>query len=155
MAKEDAIAKHQLIASRAHSGYPPPWLLTREHTPSSSLLGRFPPWAHYVNYPQPADCARWHRALSKLQRSLRNVVWQQSIQADWKKSGVLPWLVWLSGLSAGLQTKRSLVGFPVRTHTWVVSQVPSWGHSKGNRSMYLLHINVSLPLTFSLPSPVS
>ena len=32
-----------------------------------------------------------------------------------------PWLVWLGGLSAGLQTKRSLVRFPVRAHAWVMS----------------------------------
>ena len=31
---------------------------------------------------------------------------------------------WLSGLSAGLQTKGSLVQFPVRAHTWVMVQVP-------------------------------
>ena len=29
---------------------------------------------------------------------------------------ILPWLVWLSGLSAGLRTKGSLVRFPVRAH---------------------------------------
>ena len=30
-----------------------------------------------------------------------------------------PWLVWLSGLSAGLWTKESPVRFPVRAHAWV------------------------------------
>ena len=35
-----------------------------------------------------------------------------------------PWLVWLSGLSASLQTKGLLVRFPGRTHAWVGSQVP-------------------------------
>ena len=29
-----------------------------------------------------------------------------------------PGLVWLSGLSASLQTKGSLVGFPGRAHAW-------------------------------------
>ena len=38
-----------------------------------------------------------------------------------------PWLVWLSGLSAGLQTKGSLVQLPVRVHAWVAGQVPSGG----------------------------
>ena len=28
----------------------------------------------------------------------------------------LPWLLWLSGLSTGLQTKGSPVGFPVRAY---------------------------------------
>ena len=31
---------------------------------------------------------------------------------------MMPWLVWLSGLSATLQTKGSLVQFPDRAHTW-------------------------------------
>ena len=34
---------------------------------------------------------------------------------DFKKNKIfLPWLAWLSGLSAGLQTKRLLVQFPVK-----------------------------------------
>ena len=43
-----------------------------------------------------------------------------------------PGLVWLSGLSAGGKPKGSLVQFPVRAHAWVVGQVPSGGHVKGN-----------------------
>ena len=35
-----------------------------------------------------------------------------------------PWLVWLNGLHAGLQTKGSLL-FLVRAHARVVGQVPS------------------------------
>ena len=40
-----------------------------------------------------------------------------------------PWLVWLSGLSARLQTKHLPVQFPVSAHVWVASQVPrsGWG----------------------------
>ena len=37
------------------------------------------------------------------------------------------WLVWLSGLSAGLRTKGSPVGFPVRAHAWLMGQVPWQG----------------------------
>ena len=58
------------------------------------------------------------------------------------------WLVWLSGLSASLQTKGSPVQFPVRAHAWVVGQVPSRGRARGNRWMFL-------SLSFSLPSPLS
>ena len=36
-----------------------------------------------------------------------------------------PWLVWLSGLSASLRTKESLVRFLVVAHAWVVGQVRS------------------------------
>ena len=57
-----------------------------------------------------------------------------------------PWLVWLSGLSASLGTKESLVQFPVRTHSWVVGQVPRCGVRKRQP-----HIDVSLSL---FPSPL-
>ena len=43
-----------------------------------------------------------------------------------------PWLVWLSGLSAGLRTKGSPVWFPVRAHAWVAGQVPSGGAQEAN-----------------------
>ena len=52
-----------------------------------------------------------------------------------------PWQVWLSGLSTGLQTERSLVQFPVRALAWVVGQAPSWGRARGNPLMFLLHIS--------------
>ena len=35
-----------------------------------------------------------------------------------------PWLVWVGGLSTSLQTKESLVQFPVRARAWVAGQVP-------------------------------
>ena len=60
-----------------------------------------------------------------------------------------PWLVWLSGLSAGLRTKELLVQFPVRAHAWIVDQVPSGGLVRGN------HTLMFLSLSFSLPSPLS
>ena len=46
---------------------------------------------------------------------------------DSTEKNIQPWLVWLSGLSAGLWTKGSLVRFPVRAHAWVAGQIPSWG----------------------------
>ena len=58
----------------------------------------------------------------------------------------LPWLVWLSGLSASLRTKGYLVQFPVRAHAWVAGQVPSRGRLRGNHT-------VSLP--FFLPPSAS
>ena len=62
-----------------------------------------------------------------------------------------PRLVWLSGLSASLPTKRLPVRFPVRAHAWVEGQVPSWGRAGGNQSMYLSHIDASQALSFFLP----
>ena len=58
-----------------------------------------------------------------------------------------PWLVWLSGLSSGLQTKGSPVRFPVRAHAWVVDEVPSRGAHERQPNT-----DVSLPL-FLPPFP--
>ena len=55
-----------------------------------------------------------------------------------------PWLVGLSGLSAGLQTKVSLVRFPVREHAWVAGQAPGGGAHERQP-----HTDVSLPLFLS------
>ena len=41
------------------------------------------------------------------------------------RMGGKPWLAWLSGLSASLRNKGSLVQFPARAHAWVVGQVRS------------------------------
>ena len=65
-----------------------------------------------------------------------------------------PWLVWLRGLSACLQTERFLVRSPDRTHAWVKGQVPSWGCERGNQSMYFSHM-MFLFLSFFLPPPHS
>ena len=56
----------------------------------------------------------------------------------------LPWLVWLSGLSAGLQTKGSLVQFPVRARAWVAGQVPSKGHMRCNHTLMFISLTLSL-----------
>ena len=78
----------------------------------------------------------------------RLIIFRTSIQAVHVciKMPKSPQLVWFSGPSAGR--------FPVKAHTWVASQVPSWGCVRGNRSMYFSHIDVSLPLfPPSLPPP--
>ena len=66
---------------------------------------------------------------------------------------VKPWLVWLSGLSTGLQTKGLPVQIPVRVHAWVVGQVPSRGTWKATTPWYFSPSLLSL--SFSLPSPLS
>ena len=43
-----------------------------------------------------------------------------------------PGLVWLSGLGAGLQNKRSLVQIPVRELASIAGQVPSCGLTRDN-----------------------
>ena len=42
-----------------------------------------------------------------------------------------PWLVWLSGLSTSLWTKRLLVQFPTRAHAWVPNQSTCLGCQPG------------------------
>ena len=63
---------------------------------------------------------------------------------------VLPWVVWLNGLSTSLQTKMSQVRFLVRAHAWAAGQVPIWGCVRGSQLMYLSHIDVSLTLFLSI-----
>ena len=77
-----------------------------------------------------------------------------SKKSQFKKCRTRPWLVWLSRLSASLRTKGLQVRFPVRSHAWVVGQVPSWGCMRVNRLMYLSHIDVSL-LSLSPSPPLS
>ena len=48
--------------------------------------------------------------------------------------------MWLSELSAHLQTKGSLVQFPVKAHAWIVGQVPRWGRSRGNQTLIFLSL---------------
>ena len=60
-----------------------------------------------------------------------------------------PWLVWLSGLSAGLPTKGLSVQFPVRAHACVGGQVPNLGCGGGG------HTLLFLSLSFSFPHPLS
>ena len=57
-----------------------------------------------------------------------------------KNGSYQPWLVWLSGLSASLQTKGSPVQFPVRAHTWVAGQVSSRGGVGGNHTWMFLSL---------------
>ena len=47
------------------------------------------------------------------------------INKKYFKTNVLPWLVWLSGLSTSLQIKGSPVQFLARAHDWVAGQVGS------------------------------
>ena len=73
-------------------------------------------------------------------------LWSLTCETEENVTGELkgmnkPCLVWLSGLSAGLRTKGSLVQFPVRAHAWVAGQVPSGGVHERQP-----HTDVSLPL---------
>ena len=66
----------------------------------------------------------------------------------YRNLGKRSWLVWLSGLSACLQTKGSLVQFLVRAQAWVVGQVPSRGCMRSNYTLMFLS------RYFSIPSPL-
>ena len=60
--------------------------------------------------------------------------------------------MWLSGLSASLQTEGSLVRFSVRTHAWVAGQVPRRGQGRGNHTLMFLSLSPSLPLSLKIKS---
>ena len=62
-----------------------------------------------------------------------------------QKYTIWPWLVWLSRLSASLQTKGLPVWIPVRAHAWVLGQVPSVEHMRGNHTLMFLSLSSSLP----------
>ena len=62
--------------------------------------------------------------------------------------------MWLSGLRTSLWTKMSPVWFPVRAHTWVASQVPSWGCVRSYQ-LCISHPSMFLYLSFSLLSSLS
>ena len=66
------------------------------------------------------------------------------------KENVLPWLVWLSRLSAGLRTKRSPVLFPVRAHAWVAGQVSPVGSAQEATTYGCFSLYLSPSLPFSL-----
>ena len=43
-------------------------------------------------------------------------------------------------IECGLQRKGSPVQFPVRAHAWIVGQVPSGGHMRGNHTLMFLSL---------------
>ena len=74
-------------------------------------------------------------------------IWLFSRQCDQNIPSIKKkYVLWL-GLGVVLQTQRSPVWFPVRAHAWVVGQIPTWGQARGNWSMLLCHIYVSLPVS--------
>ena len=67
-----------------------------------------------------------------------------------------PWLLWLSGLSAGLQSEGSPVQSPVKAHACIVGQVPSRGRVRGNHTLiFFLPSFLLMSLFFSFPSTLS
>ena len=82
--------------------------------------------------------------------------WLKSVILTWpvlaspiplKEKVISPWLVWLSGLSPGLQTKGSRVQFSVRAHAWVAGQALSRGRPRANHTLMFLSLSSSLPLS--------
>ena len=57
--------------------------------------------------------------------------------------------MWLSGLSAGLRIKGSLVRFLVRAHAWVAGQVPGRGCMRDNHTLMFLSLSLSLSSSLS------
>ena len=76
----------------------------------------------------------WHGVACFTRRTLGNVDGPETFRVVcfMKIAHFLPWLLWLSGLSAGLRTKGSPVQLPVRAQAWVAGQVPSRGRTSSN-----------------------
>ena len=87
----------------------------------------------YLAHCQLLTSPPWHWGWSRIAAEIRAIRLRNSYRE--------PCLVWLSGLSASLGTKGSLVQFLVRAHAWVLGQVPSGGAPERQP-----RIDVSLPL---------
>ena len=83
--------------------------------------------------------------IQKIQRSKLNHWYTCNKTVNTKEKKKLPWLMWLSGLSAGLRTKGSLVQFPIRAHAWVADQAPNRGSWRGNHALMFLFLSPSIP----------
>ena len=90
-----------------------------------------------------------NKFLSKLKQHL---VCRRDIDLNLPTSRIKlePWLVWLSGLSAGLQTERLLVWFPVRAHARVAEDRSLVGSVQEATDRCFSHhcFSPSLPLSF-------
>ena len=54
---------------------------------------------------------------------------------------------WCDSVDWASPGNRKVACLILRAHSWVVGHVPSWGCAKGNRSIFLSHIDVSLPVS--------
>ena len=67
----------------------------------------------------------------------------------------MPWLVWLSGLSASLQTEKGCwFNFLSRAHAWVWARSPVGGLQEAASECFF-HTLIFLSLSLSLPFPLS
>ena len=103
--------------------------------------------------PETPKCciSRPRRIISFLEMSYRHrkkkilflILWHHNLTNKCKRA-LADVAQWLSGLSAGLQTRGSLVWFPVRAHSWVVGPVPSGGRARGNHTLMFPSFSPSL-----------
>ena len=103
-----------------------PWFLTHEFhvfCQHPRNCGRLTPWL--------ASGIKLQTLFSSWERYIQKYL-EETFWGIYELTSFLLQLVWLSGLSANLQTKGSPVRFPVRAHAWVAGQVPSKEHERGN-----------------------
>ena len=67
----------------------------------------------------------------------------------------LPRPVWLGWLESHPTDQRVVGSIPVRAHTWVAGQSLAGVHAGDDCSMFLSHMDVSLLVSLSFPSPLS
>ena len=129
-----------------HSPHPSP---DPTHKPFLIYLSGYPDSPGFYISPHTKQHSTKTFMMSRTDSSLdRYVAGQTSFKETWLQ----PWLVWLSGMSTSLWTKRSPIQFPVRAHSWVVGQVPSWGTCERQLiNVSLTHWCFSPSFSFSLP----
>ena len=74
----------------------------------------------------------------KLTSFLLEIFWDTAL------AGVAQWI------ECRLQTKGLPVQFPVRAHAWVVGQVPSGGHMRGNHTCFSPSLSPFLSLSLKI-----
>ena len=114
--------RNSLSSERGHPG--PAWI----KTPGAEDLGTPVKGSHRTKDASYCPQAPQHPAVSGTQGFSKDRNW--------------PWPVWLSGLSAGVQTEMLPVQFPVRAQAWVAR-------------VRQPHIDVSVPLSLPPSLPLS
>ena len=68
---------------------------------------------------------------------------QQKIENLFEKIALVGVAQWIECQS---KNQRVISSVPSQRISWILGQIPSGEHVRGNRSMYLSHIDISLPL---------
>ena len=106
-------------------------------------------------WPRPLSLSLNKILTNKTQQYTKKVIHQNEIEfiLDYKV-GIKTVRQALVGMAQRTECRplnqRSLVGFPVRVHAWVASQVPSRGSARGSHTLVFLSLSPALPLCLKI-----